>query len=236
MAAELLAVGVDFSFAPVLDVDCGISQVIGDRSFSMDYRQVVALAGAFRRGMKRAGMAATGKHFPGHGAVSADSHLAIPYDDRDINTVRAKDIVPFQMLINDGLEAVMPAHVIFQNIDPNPAGFSRFWIQDILRGEMKFNGVVFSDDLSMEGAAFAGDYPDRAQSAQAAGCDMLLVCNNPAAAERVIEALPIRNNPERDNRLMAMRGQNQFNREQLLGSRQWQQISNKIREFTISYA
>lgn len=236
MAAELLAVGVDFSFAPVLDVDCGISAVIGNRSFSTDCDSATALASAFRKGMNLAGMAATGKHFPGHGAVAVDSHLALPIDERDLDSIRIKDLVPFKTLINEGLEAVMPAHVVYKNIDPNPAGFSRFWIQDILRKELGFNGVVFSDDLSMEGAAFAGDHADRAKAAQEAGCDMLLVCNNPTAAEYVLEALPITNNPKREQRLLTMRGKPNLSRDQLIASSKWQETSTLILELTARYA
>jgi beta-N-acetylhexosaminidase len=236
MAAELLAVGVDFSFAPVLDVDCGISKVIGNRSFSTECEQATALASAFRRGMNAAGMAATGKHFPGHGAVAADSHLSLPFDERDLDTIRAKDLMPFKRLINEGLEAVMPAHVVYKNIDPNPAGFSPFWLQQILRKELGFNGVIFSDDLSMEGAAFAGDYPDRAKLAQEAGCDMLLVCNNPIAAVRVIDNLPITSNPQGEQRLRKMISKPQMNREQLLLSDKWRRASTLIKDLTVSYA
>jgi beta-N-acetylhexosaminidase len=236
MAAELLAVGVDFSFAPVLDIDCGISEVIGNRSFSTDCEKATELASAFRKGMNSAGMAATGKHFPGHGAVAADSHLALPIDERDFNVIRAKDLLPFKTLIDQGLEAIMPAHVVYKNIDPNPAGFSRFWIQQILRDELGFQGVVFSDDLSMEGAAFAGGYPERAKLAQDAGCDMLLVCNNPSAAEQVLDILPIARNPQREMRLAKMRGQPQLNREQLLHSEKWQLSSTQIKEIVAKYA
>lgn len=236
MAAELLAVGVDFSFAPVLDVDCGISAVIGNRSFSTNCDSATLLASAFRKGMNMAGMAATGKHFPGHGAVAVDSHHALPIDERDLDCIRAKDLVPFKTLINEGLEAVMPAHVVYKNIDPNPAGFSRFWIHDILRKELGFNGVVFSDDLSMEGAAFAGNHADRAKAAQKAGCDMLLVCNNPMAAENVLEALPITNNPEREQRLLTMRGKPNLSRDQLIASPKWQETSSLIQELTARYA
>jgi len=206
MATELLSVGVDFSFAPVLDIDCGISQIIGDRSFSKDSNLATQLASLFRKGMHTAGMAATGKHFPGHGAVALDSHLTLPIDTRDLDSIRAKDFLPFIQLIKDGLEGIMPAHVLYPNIDPNPAGFSPFWIQQILRQELKFNGTVFSDDLSMAGAATAGDYPDRARLAQEAGCDMLLVCNNPVAAEQVLDALPITDDPLREQRLRRMQG------------------------------
>jgi beta-N-acetylhexosaminidase len=236
MAAELLAVGVDFSFAPVLDIDCGISDVIGNRSFSTESILATALASAFRKGMNAAGMAATGKHFPGHGAVAADSHLALPVDERDFETILAKDLLPFKTLIDEGLEAIMPAHVVYKNIDPNPAGFSPFWIQQILRKELGFNGVVFSDDLSMEGAASAGSFPERAKLAQQAGCDMLLVCNNPSAAEQVLDALPISNDPLREQRVAKMCGKPQFSREQLLSTEKWQQASNQIREFVSSYA
>ena len=236
MAAELLAVGVDFSFAPVLDVDCGVSTVIGNRAFSTECGTTSVLASAFRKGMKAAGMAATGKHFPGHGAVAVDSHHETPIDDRDLATIRAKDLLPFKALIAEGLEAVMPAHVIYKNIDPNPAGFSRFWIQQILREELGFKGVVFSDDLSMEGAAFAGDHADRAKAAQEAGCDMLLVCNNPMAAEKVLEALPVSTNRMREERLMKMQGKPTMNRTQLLSHPKWQESSKLIQELTARYA
>jgi beta-N-acetylhexosaminidase len=232
MAAELLAVGVDFSFAPVLDVDCGVSQIIGNRSFSTDPERAAQLAGLFRKGMNAAGMAATGKHFPGHGAVALDSHLALPLDERDLDTIRAKDLLPFKQLINDGLEGIMPAHVVYPAIDPDPAGFSHFWIQTILRGELNFNGVVFSDDLSMAGAASAGDFPERARRAQQAGCDMLLVCNNPLAAGQVLEALPVTRDPAREERLRRMRGKPFMNREQLLSSEKWQHISTLINSLT----
>jgi beta-N-acetylhexosaminidase len=206
MATELLAVGVDFSFAPVLDVDCGVSEIIGNRSFSTDPELATRLASLFRKGMKSAGMAAVGKHFPGHGAVALDSHLALPADERDLDSIWEKDLLPFKQLIEEGLEGVMPAHVVYPNIDPNPAGFSSFWIQHILRRKLNFNGTVFSDDLSMAGAATAGDFPARARLAQQAGCDMLLVCNNPVAAEQVLDALPITQNPAREQRLKNMRG------------------------------
>lgn len=236
MAAELLAVGVDFSFAPVLDVDCGISQVIGNRSFSLECQQAGQLASAFRQGMKAAGMAATGKHFPGHGAVAADSHVALPIDERDYEAIKAKDLLPFKRLIDEGLEAVMPAHVIYRAVDPNPAGFSPFWIRQVLRSELGFNGVVFSDDLSMAGAAFAGDYPDRARLAQSAGCDMLLVCNNPAAAESVIDSLPIVRDEARERRLAQMAGRFTMDRPQLMATEKWQQSTTRLKEFVSRYA
>jgi beta-N-acetylhexosaminidase len=226
MAMELLAVGVDFSFAPVLDIDCGVSEIIGDRSFSTDTFTATRMASLFRKGMRAAGMAATGKHFPGHGAVALDSHLTLPIDERDLDTIRAKDLQPFAQLIAEGLEAIMPAHVVYSKVDPNPAGFSLFWLQQILRGELNFNGTIFSDDLSMEGAASVGDFPERAKQAQQAGCDMILVCNNPTAAEQVLEALPITQDPLREQRLQAMQGKFHTSREQLMQSKQWQHIAH----------
>lgn len=228
MAMELLAVGVDFSFAPVLDIDCGVSEIIGDRSFSTQTFAATRLASLFRKGMKTAGMAATGKHYPGHGAVALDSHLTLPIDDRDLDTIRAKDLQPFAQLIDEGLEAIMPAHVVYSKVDPNPAGFSSFWLQQILRGELNFNGTIFSDDLSMEGAASVGDFPERARQAQQAGCDMILVCNNPTAAEQVLDALPITKDPLREQRLQAMRGKFHTSRKQLMNTEQWQHIANAL--------
>ncbi|WP_333877684.1 beta-N-acetylhexosaminidase [Methylobacter sp.] len=228
MAAELLAVGVDFSFAPVLDIDCGVSEIIGNRSFSTDPALATRLSSLFRKGMNEAGMAATGKHFPGHGAVALDSHLTLPIDERDLDSIRVKDLAPFKQLIEEGLEGIMPAHVVYPKIDPNPAGFSPFWIQQILRKELNFNGTVFSDDLSMEGAASVGDFPERARLAQLAGCDMILVCNNPTAAEQVLDALPITHDPIREQRLGRMQGKPQMNREQLMRSEKWQHLSTLI--------
>ena len=236
MAAELLAVGVDFSFAPVLDVDCGVSQIIGNRSFSTDPELAARLAGLFRKGMNAAGMAATGKHFPGHGAVALDSHLALPTDERDLDSLRAKDLLPFKQLILEGLEGIMPAHVVYPHIDPNPAGFSPYWIQQILRRELNFNGVVFSDDLSMIGAASVGDFPERARRAQQAGCDMLLVCNNPVAAAQVLDALPVTQDSVREMRLRRMLGRPAMDREALLNSEQWRHCSTLINRLNQSYA
>jgi beta-N-acetylhexosaminidase len=235
MATELLSVGVDFSFAPVLDIDCGISQIIGDRSFSTDPDLATKLASLFRKGMHNAGMAATGKHFPGHGSVALDSHLILPIDDRDLDTIRGKDFLPFIQLIKEGLEGIMPAHVLYPSIDPNPAGFSPFWIQQILRKELKFNGTVFSDDLSMAGAASAGDYPERARLAQEAGCDMLLVCNNPVAAEEVLDSLPITQDPLREQRLRRMQG-NLCKSFPYKSTEKWQKTSTLINQLFEQYA
>jgi len=232
MAAELLALGIDFSFAPVLDVDCGISEIIGNRSFSQDPSLASQLASNFRKGMNSAGMAATGKHFPGHGAVALDSHLTLPVDNRDLNAIFEKDIQPFKQLIAEGLEAIMPAHVVYSQIDSLPAGFSQKWIQDILRTELKFNGVVFSDDLSMEGAASIGDFKQRAKLAIEAGCDMVLVCNNPTAAAEVLDSIPVSQNTLREQRLNAMQGKLGLSREQLMKTDKWLTISTQINAMT----
>jgi len=228
MAAELLAVGVDFSFAPVLDIDCGVSQIIGNRSFSQDPQIATQLASNFRKGMKSAGMAATGKHFPGHGAVALDSHLTLPIDNRDLNTIRNKDFLPFKLLIAEGLEAIMPAHVVYPQIDALPAGFSTQWIQHHLRTELNFDGTIFSDDLSMEGAVSMGDFSQRAKLALQAGCDMVLVCNNSTAAKEVLASIPVTQDKTRERRLKAMLGKSNLSREQLLKTDKWQKISTQI--------
>lgn len=193
MAAEVLATGIDISFAPVLDLDFGASAVIGNRAFHRDPAAVTVLAGAFIHGMNEAGMQATGKHFPGHGFVAADSHIEIPRDDRRIHELEADDLVPFRRLASR-LGGVMPAHVIYGDIAPEPAGFSRYWLQDVLRGALAFDGVIFSDDLSMEGATVAGSFTDRARAALDAGCDMVLVCNHRAGALEVLDYLAGRGN------------------------------------------
>jgi beta-N-acetylhexosaminidase len=187
MATEVLAVGLDLSFAPVLDLDYQRSAVVGSRSFEGDPERAALLAGAFIRGMNDAGMAATGKHFPGHGWAEADSHVAIPNDERSLETIRANDLVPFARLSKQ-LAALMPAHVIYPKVDAQPAGFSRRWLQEILRGELDFDGVIFSDDLSMAGAHVVGDAASRIEAALNAGCDMGLVCNDRAAAELALSA------------------------------------------------
>jgi beta-N-acetylhexosaminidase len=188
MATEVLAVGLDLSFAPVLDLDHQRSAVVGSRAFEGDPQRAARLAGAFIRGMREAGMAATGKHFPGHGWAEADSHVAIPLDERSLDEIRACDLQPFKLLAGE-LDAVMPAHVIYPQVDAQPAGFSRRWLQDILRGELGFDGVIFSDDLSMAGAHVVGDAGQRIEAALGAGCDMGLVCNDRAAAELALTAL-----------------------------------------------
>jgi len=206
MAAELRSVGVDFSFAPVLDLDRGLSQVIGDRAFAAGADRVTELALAWREGMQEAGMAAVGKHFPGHGSVAADSHAELPVDDRPFDDIEAEDLIPFERLIRHGLEAVMPAHVVYPQVDRTPAGFSAFWLRRILRERLGFQGVIFSDDLDMAAAAAGGGYAERAWSALEAGCDVLLVCNNRPAALEIIESLRGHDDPTAHLRCLRMHG------------------------------
>jgi beta-N-acetylhexosaminidase len=204
MALEVQAVGIDISFAPVLDIN-HISEVIGDRSFHQLPTHVTLLAEAFISGLHRVGMKATGKHFPGHGSVKADSHIDLPIDNRSQADIFSHDILPFKDLIaGKKVDALMPAHVIFPDVDSNAVGFSHYWLQTILRQQLGFNGVIFSDDLSMEGAACVGGYVERAEAAQQAGCDMLLLCNNRSGCIDVIDNANIDINAESSARLTKM--------------------------------
>ncbi|WP_373181745.1 beta-N-acetylhexosaminidase [Halomonas campaniensis] len=199
LGMEMAACGLDLSFAPVLDVDGGTSTVIGNRSFSADPQAVTSMAGAFIDGLHEAGMVAVGKHFPGHGGVAADSHHELPVDPRPLDALRAHDLVPFTRLAGR-LDGVMPAHVVYSAFDARPAGFSPTWL-GLLRQSLGFKGVIFSDDLSMAGAASAGSPGERAEAALAAGCDMLLVCNDHAAALEVLDACRGRAGAQRLSRL-----------------------------------
>lgn len=227
MASEVLAVGLDLSFAPVLDLDHQRSAVVGSRAFEGDAERAARLAGAFIQGMNQAGMAATGKHFPGHGWAEADSHVAIPMDERPLETIRAQDLVPFARLASQ-LGGVMPAHVIYPRVDSQPAGFSRRWLQDILRGELKFDGVIFSDDLSMAGAHVVGDAASRIEAALTAGCDMGLVCNDRAAAESALSAAQ-RLKVRPSTRIAGMRGRGWATTEHRQHPR-WQAATTALRE------
>jgi beta-N-acetylhexosaminidase len=189
---EIAAAGIDLCFAPVLDRDCGISTVIGDRAFAAEPERIVALARAFRAGLNAAGCAATGKHFPGHGAVAADSHHELPVDRRALADIELKDMAPFRALIDDGIESLMMAHVRYSAVDEIPASFSRTWIRGVLRNQLKYNGAVFCDDLCMAGAKVVGDVAERARVALDAGCDMLPVCNDREATIAVLDALPVK--------------------------------------------
>jgi len=207
LAAELRGCGVDFSFTPVLDVDHGQSGVIGDRAFHSDPQAIAELAHSLLLGLKQGGMHSVGKHFPGHGFVVADSHLAIPVDEREFVDIELCDLQPFRQMISFGLTAVMPAHVIYPKVDSRPAGFSPVWLQDILRGQLGFAGCIFSDDLSMEGATVAGGIVQRATAALNAGCDMVLVCNKPESADELLAGLRWDMPLQSRARIIQMRGQ-----------------------------
>lgn len=232
MAAELRTVGVDFSFAPVLDLDYGVSEVIGDRSFHRDPEAVTAMARAYIAGMKRAWMPAVGKHFPGHGAVEVDSHLGLPVDSRHFEDMLQADMLPFRQLCNSGLDGIMPAHIVYEQSDELPAGFSPFWIKEVLRERLGFQGVVLSDDLSMEGAAVMGGSLERAEAALSAGCDMVLVCNKPDSVIEVIDGLKVDNDPVRHMRLIRLHGRHAMKREELLASEEWKAAAKTV----LSYA
>lgn len=231
MAAELRAVGVDFSFAPVLDLNYGVSEVIGDRAFHRDPQAVTEIARAYIQGMKKAWMSAVGKHFPGHGAVEVDSHQGLPVDKRFFEDMLQADMLPFAKLCQKELAGIMPAHIVYEQSDDMPAGFSRFWLQEVLRERLGFQGAILSDDLSMEGAAFAGGPLERAEAALEAGCDMLLVCNNPGSVETVIDGLKIKPDPLRHARLVRLHGRHAADRDELLASEQWKQAVAMIDDY-----
>ncbi len=232
MALEIQSVGCDISFAPVLDLGLKKSRVIGDRAFSENAAVITNLGNAYIQGMKKGGMLATGKHFPGHGSIEADSHHEIPIDERSFDKINSLDIVPFKALSKD-LGAMMPAHVIYNKVDDSPAGFSSYWLQQILRKDCGFNGVIFSDDLSMKGAEVAGSFTQRAKQALNAGCDMILVCNDRAAANLVLSNLNENwvsgESHKRLNRLLS-----ETKPQGLLALKQtdrWQQLSRSIESF-----
>ncbi|CDY73724.1 Beta N-acetyl-glucosaminidase [Caballeronia glathei] len=204
LAAELRACGIDMSFTPVLDLDYGQSKVIGDRALHGDPRVVTLLAKSMNHGLALAGMANCGKHFPGHGFAAADSHVALPTDDRPLDDILAADAKPYDWL-GMSLASVIPAHVIYTQVDDKPAGFSRTWLQDVLRGRLGFNGAIFSDDLSMEAARAGGTLTEAATAALTAGCDMVLICNQPEEAEKVLDQLRVTPSKASLNRLKKMR-------------------------------
>lgn len=232
MAIEVLAVGIDISFAPVLDL-WGPSTVIGARSFHQQPQLVIDIGGAFIDGMNDAGMAATGKHFPGHGNVVEDTHVAVAVDRRPKEQIYAQDLSVFAQLVEaQKLGAMMPAHVIYPAIDENlPAGFSPKWIKQILRQELQFDGVIFSDDLSMHGASVMGGYSDRAKHALDAGCDMVLACNNQEGAIAVLDGLPIVKDRKRESRLARLLAQNPPSHQSLKADRRWIEAQQVVELF-----
>ncbi len=220
MAAELRAHGVDLSFAPCVDLDLGISEVIGDRAFHSKPEIVAQLAMAYMAGMKDAGMAATAKHFPGHGAVVADSHKSLPVDRREWNEL-GNELLPYRRLVANGIPGVMVAHILFPAVDPAPASLSRRWIQNALREELRFEGAVFTDDLSMGGAAEFGDIVARATAALTAGCDVLPVCNDRVAVAKLLDELEFEAEPTAHLRLVRMRGRPAPERDALFAGDAW---------------
>jgi len=219
MASELLSYGIDFSFAPVLDLYDASSKVISDRAFSDQPTVVAELARHYISGMHEAGMAATGKHFPGHGSVVADSHFELPVDLRPLKLIRDADMVPFAQCV-DALDAIMPAHVVYESAAAECAGFSSFWLQEILRQELGFEGVIFSDDLSMAAAHTVGSVETRAERALTAGCDMLLVCNDPESAGKVLHWLEVQNYPQ-SAKLSTMSARKAVVHNELITDHQW---------------
>jgi len=231
MATELRAVGVDFSFAPVLDLDHGVSGVIGDRAFHSDPEAVADLAHAYVSGMQKAGMEAVGKHFPGHGGIAADSHLELPVDPRPLAALETADLLAFERMIHYGLAALMPAHVRYPAVDDQPAGFSARWLKEILRQRLEFQGVIFSDDLDMAGAQAAGGPLERARAALAAGCDMILACNDRRAALAILDGLPVTPDPVRLVRLIRLHGRGRLTVERLRRNPLWQRAVRLVQDY-----
>lgn len=227
MAAELREVGVDFSFAPCVDLDYGVSEIIGDRAFHGDPDAVAALAVATLSGMREAGMAAIAKHFPGHGAVVADSHVALPVDRREYADLEA-DVRPYRPLIDNNVAGIMAAHVVFPAVDALPASLSKRWITGVLRGELGFHGCVFADDLSMAGAAAFGDVVARAELALAAGCDVLPICNDRHSVESVLKAFETKvGSAASQARMVRMRARGGEPAD-VRQSRRWQETASRI--------
>jgi len=229
LATELRALGVDHSFTPVLDIEKKDSSVLRGRTFHRDPQVVADLARRLMAGLQQAGMQATGKHFPGHGGVQGDSHDELPIDPRSYEDIYASDILPFERMIHYGLAGIMPAHVVYEQLDQFPAGFSRFWIQDVLRARLEFTGIIFSDDLSMAGAHMVGGYTERAEAALEAGCDVLLVCNNRPGAIEVLDNIKQTDNPVLQMRIAHMHGRHMDDVEGYQSSDRWRSTREAIR-------
>ena len=230
IGTELRSAGVDLAFAPCVDLDWGASDIIGDRSFHRNPQVVADLALAFCRGMRSAGMSAVAKHFPGHGAVVADSHLKLPVDRREYGDV-LDDMRPYERLVSSSaIAGVMMAHIVFPEIDPDPAGFSRYWIGNELRGRVGFDGAVFSDDLSMKATRDYGNMVERARRSLAAGCDMIIICNDRPAAQRAVLALADYSNPTSLVRLARLHGTDRMRRDAMLDSEAWQAAVRAVSE------
>lgn len=228
LAAELLSVGIDFSFAPVVDLDYGGSKVIGDRAFHSQPAVVGHLAFHLMLGMRKAGMASVAKHFPGHGFIEADTHLEVAVDERAFEDIQQQDMRPFQHLIENGLEAVMPAHVIYPQVDTLPAGFSNTWLQEVLRKQCQFEGAIISDDMSMKAATEFGSAPQRVLKALQAGCDLVLVCNDPTAVDEVLRQVHWRSNTVSHARLIRLHAHGKFNYKTLQYDPLWQAAERVI--------
>jgi beta-N-acetylhexosaminidase len=227
MAAEVLATGVDLSFAPVLDIDNKNNPVVGNRAFHQQPAVIVKIARALTKGMREAGMASVGKHFPGHGFVSVDSHLDLPVDPRSFEEIQKLDMQIFADMIASGIDGLMAAHIVFSAVDKNAVGFSKYWLQEILRERLNFSGMIFSDDLSMEGAKVAGGFPARAEAALEAGCDMALVCNHRSSQMKTLDGLDQQKYLVSEEKISKVRGNFAHVQQPLKNSKLWQE-KNKM--------
>lgn len=221
MASEILATGIDISFAPVLDIDFGLNQVIGERAFSNDVEIICKLATEYIAGMHEAGMKTTGKHFPGHGSVTADSHVALPIDERSREQIFNLDLVPFRQLSSQ-LDAIMISHVIYSAVDSWPAGFSQVWVKQVLEDELNFKGMIFSDDITMQAAASIGSHTERANRALAAGCHCVMSCNDSAGRDEIIDNLKVTPSEQLYTHINAMYGIKPFDFSARKQSSRWQ--------------
>jgi beta-N-acetylhexosaminidase len=228
MAVELLEFGIDFSFAPVVDIDWGLSEVIGDRAFHADPEVVSSLALSYTQGMRAAGMASVAKHFPGHGGVAADSHVSLPEDHRPYTDL-IEDLKPYQCLIDHGLQGIMPAHVRYTEVDQQIASMSEYWLQTELRENLGYKGAIFSDDLSMAGAGVVGEVPERVVTTIKAGSDMVLICNDRDAVVATLDATEGLNQPTSQARLIAMRPAGEAKDASLVGTSAWQNAVDELR-------